>query len=100
MEGSKSNTKAISEFVKELEALKSDALLRLGSGLANDEKLLGSLMDFLFSEQCSEEQQLLERFYSQMLRCYRTFDEHLMRFVCQFIFCFIWRHFSGKSFCK
>ncbi|GAU87907.1 hypothetical protein RvY_00693 [Ramazzottius varieornatus] len=94
MESPRAATKLIHDFTKDLEQQRTEGITRQGPTLANDEKLLGSLMEFLLSEQAVDEQTLLERFYTQMLRCYRTFDEYLMKFVCQFIFCFIWRHFS------
>lgn len=85
--------KSTTEFVRDMEQLALEALLRHGSLLDADEKLLGNLMEFLLSEQSAEEQALLERFYYQLLRCYRTSDEHLIKFVNQFVFCLIWRHF-------
>ena len=94
MESPRAATKLIHDFTKDLEQQRTEAIIRQGPSMANDEKLVGSLMEFLLSEQAADEQPLLERFYTQMLRCYRTFDEHLMKFVCQFIFCFIWRHFG------
>ncbi|XP_055334737.1 hyccin 2-like [Paramacrobiotus metropolitanus] len=82
------------DFVRDVEQLSVDSLIRQGSSFHSDEKLLGNLMEFLFSEQSAEEQALLERFYYQLLRCYRTYDEHLIKFVHQFVFCLIWRHFQ------